>query len=95
MWHAWKSSEMYTGFWWGKPEGRRLFGTPKRRLEDSIRFYLKKRMKDHGSDLYGARQRPVAGCCECGNEPSGSIKCGEFLDEMIKLGVVVEVSYLT
>jgi hypothetical protein len=19
-------------------------------------------------------------CCECGNEPSGSIKCGEFLD---------------
>jgi hypothetical protein len=21
-----------------------------------------------------------AGCCECGNEPSGSIKCGEFLD---------------
>jgi len=22
----------------------------------------------------------VAGCCEHGNEPSGSIKCGEFLD---------------
>jgi hypothetical protein len=22
----------------------------------------------------------VAGTCECGNEPSGSIKCGEFLD---------------
>jgi hypothetical protein len=22
----------------------------------------------------------VAGNCECGNEPSGSIKCGEFLD---------------
>jgi hypothetical protein len=21
-----------------------------------------------------------AGCCECGNEPSSSIKCGEFLD---------------
>jgi hypothetical protein len=20
----------------------------------------------------------VAGTCECGNEPSGSIKCGEF-----------------
>jgi len=20
------------------------------------------------------------GCCECGNETSGSIKCGEFLD---------------
>ena len=22
----------------------------------------------------------VADACECGNEPSGSIKCGEFLD---------------
>jgi hypothetical protein len=22
----------------------------------------------------------VAGSCECGNEPSGSIKCGEFPD---------------
>jgi hypothetical protein len=22
----------------------------------------------------------VAGTCECGNEPSGTIKCGEFLD---------------
>jgi len=21
-----------------------------------------------------------AGTCECGNEPSGSVKCGEFLD---------------
>ena len=25
-------------------------------------------------------QGQVAGTCECGNEPSGSIKCGEFLD---------------
>ena len=22
----------------------------------------------------------VADTCECGNEPSGSVKCGEFLD---------------
>ena len=22
----------------------------------------------------------LAGTCECGNEPSGFIKCGEFLD---------------
>jgi hypothetical protein len=22
----------------------------------------------------------LAGCCECSNESSGSIKCGEFLD---------------
>ena len=22
----------------------------------------------------------MAGCCECGNEPSGSVKCGKFLE---------------
>ena len=22
----------------------------------------------------------LADACECGNEPSGSVKCGEFLD---------------
>jgi len=22
----------------------------------------------------------LVGTCECGNEPSGSLKCGEFLD---------------
>jgi len=24
----------------------------------------------------------VAGTCECRNEPSGSIKCGEFLEKL-------------
>ena len=27
-----------------------------------------------------AQDRQVADACECGNEPSGSVKCGEFLD---------------
>jgi hypothetical protein len=27
-----------------------------------------------------ANDRQVAGTFKCGNEPSGSIKCGEFLD---------------
>jgi len=31
-------------------------------------------------DLAQDRDRWRAGTCECGNEPSGSIKCGEFLD---------------
>jgi len=30
-----------------------------------------------GSD---SKQGQVAGTCECGNEPSGSLKCEEFLD---------------
>jgi hypothetical protein len=29
-----------------------------------------------------AQNRQMAGTRECGNEPSGSIKCEEFLDQM-------------
>jgi hypothetical protein len=27
-----------------------------------------------------AQERQLVGTCECGNEPLGSIKCGEFLE---------------
>jgi hypothetical protein len=33
-----------------------------------------------GLDSFGSGQGQVAGSCEHGNEPSGSIKYGEFLD---------------
>jgi len=33
-----------------------------------------------GLESCSSGQRPVAGCCEPGNEPSDSIKGGEFLD---------------
>ena len=36
-----------------------------------------------GLDWAGPGQRQVADACECGNEPSGSVKCGEFLDELL------------
>jgi len=37
---------------------------------------------DEGVGLVGAGsgEGQVADTCECGNEPLGSIKCGEFLD---------------
>jgi hypothetical protein len=31
-------------------------------------------------DWVGSGLRELAGTCECGNEPSEYIKCGEFLD---------------
>jgi len=37
-------------------------------------------MWDYGVDETGSGYGQVAGTCECGNEPSGSIKCREFLD---------------
>ena len=33
-----------------------------------------------GLDSSGAVYGQVAGSCERGNEPLGSVKCGEFLD---------------
>ena len=34
----------------------------------------------YGLDQDGAGYGQVAGTCECGNEQSASINCGEFLD---------------
>jgi len=33
-----------------------------------------------GLDRAGSGWGQMAGICECGNEPTVSIKCGEFLD---------------
>ena len=63
----------------GKPEGRRLLGKPKRGRGYNIKMDLR--------EVGGARTGLIClgigtgeGCCEYGDEPSGFIKCGEFLD---------------
>ena len=35
-----------------------------------------------GLDWAGPGQRQLAHACECGDEPSVSVKCGEFLDQL-------------
>jgi hypothetical protein len=45
-----------------------------------LRWIFKKCDGGHWLDWSGSGQGQVAGACECGNEPSGSIKCNEFLD---------------
>ena len=57
-----------------KPEGNRLLGRPRRRWEDNFKMDL----QDVG--WRGGELAQVASTYECGNEPSGSIKCTEFLD---------------
>jgi len=37
-------------------------------------------MWGHGLDRSGSGEGQLAGTCEWGNAPSGSIKCEEFLD---------------
>ena len=59
-----------------KTEGKRTLGRPKRRLEDNIKMELQEVGRGARTGFIRLR-RAVAGSCECGNEPSGSIKCGE------------------
>jgi hypothetical protein len=56
-------------------------GRPRRRWENNIKADLKE-VGCGGVDwIELAKDREqVAGTCECGNEPSVSIKCGVFLD---------------
>ena len=62
----------------GKPEGKRPVGRPRRRWEDNIKMDVQEVGVWTGSSWLRIGQ--VAGTCECGNEPSGSIKCEEFFD---------------
>jgi hypothetical protein len=57
----------------GKPEGKRPLGRPRRRWEDEIRMdHREIGLGGCGLDSTVSGQGPVAGCCECGDEPSGS-----------------------
>jgi hypothetical protein len=63
-----------------KPEGRRLLGRPRLRWEDNIKIDLRDVGWGNDLDLSGSGWGQVASCCECGNEPSGFVKCGEFIE---------------
>jgi len=65
----------------GKPEGKRPLERPRGRWEDNIKMDLQE-VGCGGMDWIELAQDrgQVAGTCEGGNEPSGCIKCGEFLD---------------
>jgi hypothetical protein len=56
----------------GKPEGKRPLGRPRRRWENGIRMDLGEIGLGCGVDSPGSGQGSLAGCCECGDEPSGS-----------------------
>jgi hypothetical protein len=57
----------------GKPEGKRPLERPRRRWEDRIRMDIRAiGLGGCGLDSTGSGQGPVAGCCECSDEPSGS-----------------------
>jgi hypothetical protein len=66
---------------WGKETIRKA----RRRWEDKNKMDLMEVQSVHGLDRSGSRHGQVTGFFECGNEPSGSIKCGEFPDDILHL----------
>ena len=62
------------------PEGKRPLGRPGRRWVDNIRMDLQEVGCVYMDWIGLAQDRQLAEACECGNEPSGSMKYGEFLD---------------
>jgi hypothetical protein len=64
----------------GKPEGKRPLGTARRSWKDNIKVDLREVRWATWTGLIWHRIGTGGGHFECGNEPSGSIKCGEFLD---------------
>jgi hypothetical protein len=69
----------------GKTEGNRPRERPRRRWEYGIRMDLREiGLGVCGLDSTGSGQGPVEGCCECGDEPSGSCatELVSYLDEL-------------
>jgi hypothetical protein len=65
----------------GKPEGRRPLGKPRGTWEDNTKMDL----REVGWSMAGSVLLMIGtggGCCERGNEPSSSIKCGQFLEQL-------------
>jgi hypothetical protein len=66
----------------GKREGKRPLGRPRRGLENNIKMDLQEVGLGGGAmtGFIWLRIGTGGGTCYCRNEPSGSLKCGEFLD---------------
>jgi hypothetical protein len=63
-----------------KTEGRRPLRRRRRRREDNIKMGLLEVGWGKWNGLIWLRTGTGGGPSNCGNEPSGSIKCGEILD---------------
>jgi hypothetical protein len=67
--------------YWGNLRGRVYWGDPGVDVRITLRWILRKWAVEIWTiDCAGSGLGQLAGTCECGNKPSGSIKCGKFLD---------------
>ena len=70
---------MFTGFYWGNLREREHWGDPDVDERIILRWIFGKR-EGWRLDGFGSGQGEMAGTCEYGDELTGSIKCGEFLN---------------
>jgi hypothetical protein len=68
------------GFWWGKLRDRDHLGDPAADGRIILRWTFKKWDVGVWTGSSWLRIGTGESTCECVNEPSGFIKCGEFLD---------------
>jgi hypothetical protein len=62
---------------------KKLYGRPRCRWKSTIKMNLREAVGGSIGWIDLAQDRKKVTCfCECGNEPLGSIKCGEFVDWM-------------
>jgi hypothetical protein len=67
-------------YWWGNLRERDHWGDPGVDGRIILRWIFRKWGVGVWTTLSWIRIQKVAGTCECGNEPLGSINCGEFVD---------------
>jgi hypothetical protein len=72
--------EAFTGFWWGNPRERDHLVEPGVDGRIILSQIFRKWDVRIWTGLMWLRIETGDGTCECSNEHSGSIKCGEFLD---------------
>ena len=71
---------MHTGFCWGNVREGDHVEDPGMYGRIILKQIFVEVAWGHRMDRSGSGCGQVAGCCECGNEPSCSIECGEFHD---------------
>jgi hypothetical protein len=74
MWHAWERGETCTGFWWERPKKRDNLKDQGVDGSRGSKWILGRLARGGGCgvDSSCSVHGPLAGCCECGDEPSGS-----------------------
>jgi hypothetical protein len=70
---------VHTGFWWGDLREGDHLDYPGIDARIILKCIFKKWDGRHKLASFGSGCGQVAGSFECGNELSGSTKCGEFL----------------